>query len=70
MDEITRRPGRRIAAAKRRLAKEILQDYINRGEFYSLPVDVQEAILLTAPALKARKVSFFESAKEALNAVC
>lgn len=70
MDEITRRPGRRIAAAKRRLAKEILQSYIDCGEFYSLPSEVQEAILLTAPALRARKVAFFTGDKEAFNAVC
>ncbi len=70
MNEITRRPGRRIAAAKRKLAKEILQDYINRGEFYSLPADVQEAILLTAPALKARKVAFFDIEKEVFHEVC
>ena len=70
MSEITRRPGRRIAAAKRRLAKEILQEYLNRGDFYSRPTVVQEAILLTTPALKAHRISFFKEMKEAYNAVC
>ena len=52
MRDVIKRPGRKIAAEKRRIAKEILQEFIEDGDFYYLPHDVQEALLVVAPALK------------------
>ena len=69
MDEVVKRPGRKIAAEKRRIAKEILQEFIDAGDFYSLPSDVQEALIIIAPTLKERRIYSFKH-KEALHEVC
>lgn len=69
MREVLKRPGRKIAAEKRRIAKEILQEFIEDGDFYLLPHDVQDALLVVAPSLKERRVYSFKE-KEALHEVC
>ena len=69
MRDVIKRPGRKIAAEKRRIAKEILQEFIEDGDFYYLPHDVQEALLVIAPDLKERRIFSFKN-KEALHEVC
>ena len=54
---------------RRRIAKEILQEFIEIGDFYLLPHEVQEALLIVAPTLKERRVYSFKN-KEALHEVC
>lgn len=68
MDEVVKRPGRKIAAEKRRIAKEILQEFIDAGDFYKLPSDVQEALIIIAPTLKERRIYSFK--QEVLHEVC
>lgn len=49
------RPGRKIAAEKRRVARGILQEFYGSEQFCGLPRKVQLAMLLVCPRVKADK---------------
>ncbi|MBR1919424.1 MAG: hypothetical protein IJ831_07345 [Spirochaetales bacterium] len=50
--EIKKRPGRKIAAEKRRIARETMKSFIGSKEFYALDRKVQIAILQLCPSVK------------------
>lgn len=59
MDErkVVRRPGRKLGAERRRIAREILRRFYNTDEFAFLPSEVRLAILELCPELDSH-VSF------------
>ncbi len=50
--EIKKRPGRKLAAEKRRIARETMKGFIGSEEFYALDRKVQLAILQLCPSVK------------------
>lgn len=50
--EVKKRPGRKLAAEKRRIARETMKQFIGTPEFYSLDRKVQLAILQLCPSVK------------------
>lgn len=52
MNEVKKRPGRRVAAERRREARAVLQDFIATQDFRSLPREIQLSILTLNPRLR------------------
>ncbi|MCR5731384.1 MAG: hypothetical protein K6G51_00360 [Sphaerochaetaceae bacterium] len=53
--EVKKRPGRKLAAEKRRIARETMKSFIGSPEFYALDRKVQVAILQLCPSVKEPK---------------
>ncbi len=48
----SKRPGRKLGAEKRRIAREIIRDFISSEDWKNLDRKVQLAILQLAPSIK------------------